>query len=96
MATRAARSSSLLAPLLTLHTYRVPRCSSSSRCACEVRQLERICLGWRLRPVADALICRNGQPQTAAAILRPGKTCPPDATARCEELGGLLAATLLL
>ena len=59
------------------------------------RQLERICRGWRLRPVADTVICQNGQPQTAAAILSP-KACPAAARARCAELGGLLAATALL
>ena len=59
------------------------------------RQLERICRGWRLRPVADTVICQNGQPQTAEAILLP-KACPPAAQERCAELGGLLAATVLL
>jgi len=57
------------------------------------RQAERICTGWRLRAVAPALIERNGA-QTPEAILAP-KTVPADALARCEELGGLLAATLL-
>lgn len=57
------------------------------------RQLDRICTGWRLRPVAPALIERNGA-QTPAAILAP-KVAPQDVLARCEELGGLLAATLL-
>src|SRR5690606_29741214 len=58
------------------------------------RQLERICTGWRLRPIAPALIERNGA-QTPEAILAP-KPVPPDALARCHELGGLLAATLLI
>ncbi|CAM3952756.1 flavodoxin family protein [Bordetella tumulicola] len=58
------------------------------------RQLERICTGWRLRAIAPALIERNGA-QTPEAILAP-KTVPPDALARCHELGGLLAATLLV
>jgi len=57
------------------------------------RQAERICTGWRLRAVAPALIERNGA-QTPEAILAP-KTVPAEALARCEELGGLLAATLL-
>ena len=59
------------------------------------RQMARICRGWRLRPVADPLIQRNGQPQTAEAIQQP-KSCPPEAALRCAELGGLVAATLLL
>ncbi|MCD0506154.1 flavodoxin family protein [Bordetella petrii] len=57
------------------------------------RQVERICTGWRLRAVAPALIERNGA-QTAEQILAP-KTVPDEALARCGELGGLLAATLL-
>lgn len=57
------------------------------------RQLERIATGWRLRAIAPALIERNGA-QTPEAIQAP-KTAPPDTLARCEELGGLLAATLL-
>ncbi|MVW71925.1 MULTISPECIES: flavodoxin family protein [unclassified Bordetella] len=57
------------------------------------RQLTRIATGWRLRAVAAPLIERNGA-QTPDAILAP-KTVPPQALARCEELGGLLAATLL-
>ena len=60
------------------------------------RQMTRICTGWRLRPIAsDPLIIQNGQPQTSAAIALP-KTMPPGAAARCEELGGLAAAKLLL
>ena len=59
------------------------------------RQMERICRGWRLKPVADTLVWRNGEPQTAERILLP-KVCPPEANARCEELGWLVAATLLL
>mmetsp|Transcript_62267 Transcript_62267/g.103495 ORF Transcript_62267/g.103495 Transcript_62267/m.103495 type:complete len:214 (-) Transcript_62267:195-836(-) len=59
------------------------------------RQMERICRGWRLTPVTDTLICKNGQPQTAEAILRP-KSCPPEVVRQCADLGGLLAATLLL
>ena len=61
------------------------------------RQMARICRGWRLRPVTeeDALIIQNGEPQTAKAIQSP-KAMPPDAATRCEQLGGLVAATLLL
>ena len=58
-------------------------------------QAERICLGWRLRPVADTVVQRNGEEQTATAIQRP-KTCPAEGIRRCTELGGLVAATLLL
>lgn len=59
-----------------------------------VRQLERICTGWRLALIAPALIARNGA-QTPEAILAP-KQLDQDARASAEELGGLLAATLLL
>ena len=41
------------------------------------RQIERICLGWRLRPVAETFIHRNGLPQTKASILSR-KSCPQD------------------
>ena len=58
--------------------------------------MERIALGWRLRPVAETIIHRNGQPQTAELILRAGKQAPPEVLERCEELGGLVAATILL
>ena len=59
------------------------------------RQIERICRGWRLRPVADPLINQNGLSQTATEILRP-KVCSTEAAERCSQLGGLVAATLLL
>lgn len=60
------------------------------------RQMARIAQGWRLRPVVEeAVIIQNGQPQTAAAIALP-KTCSPEAIAKCEELGGIVAATILL
>lgn len=60
------------------------------------RQMARICTGWRLRAVVpDALIVHNGQPQTAAAIALP-KSLPAGAEERCAELGGIVAATLLL
>jgi multimeric flavodoxin WrbA len=60
------------------------------------RQAERICRGWRLAPVGDAVIQRSGRPQTAEDIMRPGKACPEDGKRRLRELGGLVAATLLL
>jgi len=57
-----------------------------------VRQIERIATGWRLKPIADALIvCTHAQ--TPEAILRP-KTIEPAELARCEELGATLAAGL--
>ena len=59
------------------------------------RQVERICVGWRLRTVAESLVERNGLPQTAAAIRQP-KSCPPEAKERCLELGGIVAASVLL
>eukprot|EP00747_Dinoflagellata_sp_TGD_P180460 gnl/TRDRNA2_/TRDRNA2_32968_c0_seq1.p1 gnl/TRDRNA2_/TRDRNA2_32968_c0~~gnl/TRDRNA2_/TRDRNA2_32968_c0_seq1.p1 ORF type:complete len:232 (-),score=37.03 gnl/TRDRNA2_/TRDRNA2_32968_c0_seq1:301-996(-) len=58
------------------------------------RQMARICQGWRLRPSAEPLILRNGA-QTPEAIAAP-KTCSDEGRARCEELGALLAAQLLL
>ncbi len=58
------------------------------------RQTERICTGWRLRLCAAPLIVRNGA-QTPQAILAP-KTLDGAARAQAQELGGLLAATLLL
>jgi multimeric flavodoxin WrbA len=60
------------------------------------RQLERICQGWRLRPVADTIIHKNGLTQTKENILAL-KPCLPDTVREeCAELGGLVAATLLL
>lgn len=58
------------------------------------RQMARICQGWRLRQSADPLILRNGA-QTPEAIAAP-KTCSDAEQACCEELGGLLAAQILL
>ncbi|KOO20857.1 flavodoxin nitric oxide synthase [Chrysochromulina tobinii] len=59
------------------------------------RQVARICQGWRLKPVSEPLIIRNGLSQTVANILRP-KTCSPEAVAQCRELGGLVASRVLL
>ena len=60
------------------------------------RQIERICQGWRLRPVGETFINKNGLvPQNKANILLP-KILEMDAKERCMELGGLVAATLLL
>ena len=61
-----------------------------------VRQVERICVGWRLKPVGEALVVRNGLVQTRANILRPNKVCTAEQRARCWELGGLVAARILM
>jgi multimeric flavodoxin WrbA len=59
-----------------------------------VRQIERICTGWRLKPVCEPLIvCTHAQ--TPEAILAP-KTIAPEDLARCEEIGTALAAGLAL
>ncbi|HXF66312.1 MAG TPA: NAD(P)H-dependent oxidoreductase [Burkholderiales bacterium] len=58
------------------------------------RQIERICTGWRLKPVREPLIvCTHAQ--TPEAILAP-KTIAPAELARCEEAGATLAAGLAL
>jgi multimeric flavodoxin WrbA len=59
-----------------------------------VRQIERICTGWRLKAVAPALIvCTHAQ--TPEAILAP-KVIAEEDLARCRELGEALAAGLAL
>jgi multimeric flavodoxin WrbA len=59
-----------------------------------VRQVERICTGWRLKPVCEPLIvCTHAQ--TSEAILAP-KTIGADDLRRCEETGAALAAGLAL
>jgi multimeric flavodoxin WrbA len=59
-----------------------------------VRQVERICTGWRLKPVCAALIvCTHAQ--TPEAILAP-KTIPAEDLHRCGEVGAALAAGLSL
>jgi len=59
-----------------------------------VRQIERIATGWRLNPVAPAMIvCTHAQ--TPEDILRPKQIAAPD-LARCEELGAALAAGLAM
>ena len=56
------------------------------------RQIARIALGWRLRPVAESVIvCTRAQ--TPEAIATP-KVIGPDQLRRCEELGGAMAAGL--
>jgi len=59
-----------------------------------VRQIERICTGWRLKPVSEPLIvCTHAQ--TPEAILAP-KTIPAADLRRCEETGAAIAAGLAL
>lgn len=59
-----------------------------------VRQIDRICTGWRLRPAAEALIvCTHAQ--TPEAILAP-KTLGFSDLRRCEDVGRALAAGLAL
>ena len=58
-----------------------------------VRQAERICTGWRLAPIAPAVVVRTDA-QTPQAIAAPKKIGPED-RARCHTLGGTLAALLL-
>jgi NADPH-dependent FMN reductase len=59
-----------------------------------VRQIERICTGWRLKAVCEPLIvCTHAQ--TPEAILAP-KTIAPDELTRCEEIGAAMAAGLAM
>ena len=59
-----------------------------------VRQIERICTGWRLKRVAEPIIvCTHAQ--TPEAILAP-KTIGAADLVRCQEVGGALAAGLAL
>jgi multimeric flavodoxin WrbA len=59
-----------------------------------VRQIERIATGWRLKPVAEALIiCTHAQ--TPEAILQAKQIAEAE-LARCEELGAALAAGLAM
>ena len=58
------------------------------------RQIERICTGWRLKPVAEPLIvCTHAQ--TPEAILAP-KHIAPEELLRCRELGQSIAAGLVM
>jgi multimeric flavodoxin WrbA len=57
-----------------------------------VRQIERICTGWRLKTVCEPLIvCTHAQ--TPEAILAP-KTIGARNLGRCEDIGAALAAGL--
>ena len=59
-----------------------------------VRQMTRICTGWRLKTVAEPLIvCTHAQ--TGEAIWAP-KVIPPEELARCAELGAAFAAGLAM
>jgi NAD(P)H-dependent FMN reductase len=59
-----------------------------------VRQIERICTGWRLKPVCEPIIvCTHAQ--TPAAILAP-KTIVAADLERCRETGAAIAAGLAL
>ena len=59
-----------------------------------VRQIERICTGWRLKAVCDPIIvCTHAQ--TPEEILAP-KTIGADDIRRCEETGAAVAAGLAL
>ena len=59
-----------------------------------VRQIDRICTGWRLKAVCEPIIvCTHAQ--TPEAIVAP-KTIPADDLRRCEETGAALAAGLAL
>ena len=59
-----------------------------------VRQIERICTGWRLKPACEAIIvCTHAQ--TPEQILAP-KTIGQADLQRCEDAGAALAAGLAL
>ena len=58
------------------------------------RQIDRICTGWRLKPVREPLIvCTHAQ--TPQAILAP-KIIEAHDLRRCEEIGAALAGGLAL
>ena len=59
------------------------------------RQMERIATGWRLKSVREPLVLRNGLVQTKRNVLLP-KVMDEKQERECWELGGLVAATLLL
>jgi multimeric flavodoxin WrbA len=59
-----------------------------------VRQIERICTGWRLKAIAKPLIvCTHAQ--TPEAILAPKRIGAQDLD-KCEEIGASLAAGVAL
>ena len=59
-----------------------------------VRQLVRICAGWRLKPIADPVIVRTDA-QTPEAIAAMKTVAEADLT-RCGEIGAALAAGLAM
>jgi multimeric flavodoxin WrbA len=59
-----------------------------------VRQIERICTGWRLKAIAPAIIV-NTNAQTPERILAPKRIAAAE-LARCHALGTALAAGLSL
>lgn len=59
-----------------------------------VRQLARICQGWRLKPIAEPLIVIT-EAQTPEAILAP-KALGDDRLRPCADLGAAMAAGLAL
>jgi NAD(P)H-dependent FMN reductase len=59
-----------------------------------VRQIDRICTGWRLRKAAEpVIVCTHAQ--TPEKILAQ-KVIPSDQLQRCEDVGAALAAGLAL
>ena len=59
-----------------------------------VRQIDRICTGWRLRKAAEpVIVCTRAQ--TPEKILAQ-KVIPTDQLQRCEEVGAAMAAGLAL
>ncbi len=58
------------------------------------QQIERIAIGWRLRPIADPIIvCTHAQ--TAEEILRPKRIGERDLKS-CEEVGAAMGSGLAL
>ena len=58
------------------------------------RQIARIATGWRMKAIAEPLIiCTHAQ--TPEEILAP-KTIPPEALARCHDLGLAMATGLAM
>jgi multimeric flavodoxin WrbA len=59
-----------------------------------VRQMTRICTGWRLRPIAEPIVvCTHAQ--TPEAIAAP-KTIGPKDLQRCRDLGQAFATGLAM
>ena len=58
------------------------------------RQIARIAMGWRLRPVAEPVIVLT-HAQTPEAILAPKRIGEAD-LARCRELGAVMGAGLAM